>query len=74
MSVIPLYISHIVCWLIPPKCSILVVLNALHLGFSLASVSGYFFEPIFTHADLKMWKFAVPALQNPSVVISFTQP
>lgn len=56
-----------------PNCSVLMVLNVLHLTFSLASVSSCF-QPVYTHADLEMVQVAIPALQNSSYMTAFTDP
>ena len=55
------------------KRSVLMVLNVLHLTFSLASVSN-FLRPVYTHADLEMVQVAIPALQNSSYMTAFTDP
>ena len=73
MSVILLDVLHLSHRLIPPKCSILVVLNSLHLVFSLVSVSD-FLGPTSMHADFEMAQIAVPALQNTSNMSLFTDP
>ena len=58
-----------------PKHSVLMVLNVLHLTFSLASVSNLF-QLVYTCAltDLEMVQVAIPALQNSSYMTAFTDP
>lgn len=73
MSAIPLHVLHLPLLLIPPKISVLVVLNSMHLAFLLASVSDLL-RPTCMHADLIMAQVAIPALVDTSDIATFTEP
>lgn len=71
MSVISLHVLHPFSQLIALKLSILVVLNALHLSFSLVSVSEFW---TYMYAGSEMAQIAVPELSDTSDMTSFTEP